>query len=105
VEDICWLKTNNTDHELCHQPLGVEDICWLKTNSSNPSGVQSDPTGTVLQTTTEHCLMGKCVEGVQERDTHGHLIHCNVDIDLIVAEEPQTYGSTRKPDEIFKVRP
>ena len=36
------------------------------------------------------------------RSTDGHIIHANIDIDIIIEEEKQ-YGSTEKPEEIFKI--
>lgn len=46
----------------------------------------------------EHCLMG--IKGTVRRSTDGDFIHANVDIDLIIAEEPP-YGSKEKPVELF----
>ena len=37
-----------------------------------------------------------------KRDRDGHLIHANVDTDIIVAEE-MPYGSLDKPDEIYSI--
>ncbi|KAI8922381.1 MT-A70-domain-containing protein [Powellomyces hirtus] len=52
----------------------------------------------VLQQTKEHCLMG--IKGTVRRATDGHFIHCNVDTDVIIAEEPADH-STKKPDELY----
>lgn len=46
----------------------------------------------------EHCLMG--IKGTVRRSTDGDFIHANVDIDLIIADEPP-YGSKEKPVELF----
>lgn len=54
----------------------------------------------VLQHTKEHCLMG--IKGTVRRSTDGDFIHANVDLDIIISEEPE-YGSTDKPEEIFKI--
>lgn len=40
------------------------------------------------------------IKGTVKRSTDGDFIHANVDIDLIIAEEPE-YGSKDKPVEIF----
>ena len=34
----------------------------------------------------EHCLMG--IKGTVRRSTDGHVIHANIDTDIIIAEEP-----------------
>lgn len=54
----------------------------------------------VLQHTKEHCLMG--IKGTVRRSTDGDFIHANVDLDIIISEEAE-YGSTDKPEEIFKI--
>ena len=36
------------------------------------------------------------------RSTDSHLIHANVDLDVICSEEPP-YGSTRKPEELYEI--
>lgn len=46
----------------------------------------------------EHCLMG--IKGTVRRAQDCHVIHANVDTDIIVAEEAP-FGSTRKPEEIY----
>ena len=48
----------------------------------------------------EHCLMG--IKGTVRRATDGHIIHANVDTDVVVSEEPP-FGSTRKPDELYQL--
>ena len=48
----------------------------------------------------EHCLMG--IKGTVKRSTDGDFIHANVDIDLIIEEEPE-FGSKDKPVEIFHI--
>lgn len=42
------------------------------------------------------------IKGTVRRSTDGDFIHANVDIDLIIAEEPP-YGSLEKPEEIFHI--
>ena len=64
-----------------------EDIIWCKTNSTKPGTVRSMWDNAPLQSTTEHCLLG--LRGHPQRKTDGHLIHCNIDTDVIIAEEPE----------------
>ncbi|KAG1668004.1 N6-adenosine-methyltransferase non-catalytic subunit [Nymphon striatum] len=76
-----------------------EDICWIKTNIKNSGSHSTNlEQRAVFQRTKEHCLMG--IKGTVRRSTDGDFIHANVDIDLIIAEEP-AYGSIEKPIEIF----
>jgi mRNA m6A methyltransferase non-catalytic subunit len=42
------------------------------------------------------------IKGTVRRSTDGDFIHANVDIDLIIAEEPE-YGCLDKPVEIFHI--
>ena len=39
------------------------------------------------------------IKGSVRRRSDGHIIHANIDTDIIVTEEPP-FGSTRKPDEL-----
>ncbi|KAJ4772462.1 N6-adenosine-methyltransferase subunit METTL14 [Rhynchospora pubera] len=48
----------------------------------------------------EHCLMG--IKGTVHRSTDGHIIHANIDTDIIIAEEP-TDGSTKKPEDMYQI--
>lgn len=77
-----------------------EDICWIKTNINNPGHSKNLEPKQVFQRTKEHCLMG--IKGTVRRSTDGDFIHANVDIDLIISEEPE-YGSIEKPVEIFHI--
>ncbi|KAL1920626.1 uncharacterized protein VTP21DRAFT_1003 [Calcarisporiella thermophila] len=76
-----------------------EDIVWVKTNRSW-EGSHLMESRSVLQHTKEHCLMG--IRGTVRRSTDGHFIHCNVDTDVIISEEPY-FGSTRKPEELYHI--
>ena len=79
-----------------------EDICWIKTNSKRPGELSKnvhDPRA-LFQRTKEHCLMG--IKGTVRRSTDGDFIHANVDIDLIITEEPG-FGDVEKPEEIFHI--
>lgn len=42
------------------------------------------------------------IKGSVRRATDGHIIHTNVDTDVIVSEEPEL-GSTRKPEEMYHI--
>ena len=79
-----------------------EDICWIKTNIKNPSNPSKNTLDTkaIFQRTKEHCLMG--IKGTVRRSTDGNFIHANIDIDLIITEEPP-FGCTEKPVEIFNI--
>ena len=80
-----------------------EDICWIRTNNKNSGTGILDPRAVLtrlqfcvytwnilyiisLSRTKEHCLMG--IKGTVRRSTDGDFIHANVDIDLIIDEEP-----------------
>lgn len=77
-----------------------EDICWIKTNRKNIGHNKNLEPKAIFQRTKEHCLMG--IKGTVRRSTDGDFIHSNVDIDLIISEEPP-YGTFDKPDEIFHI--
>lgn len=77
-----------------------EDICWIKTNKKNIGHNKNLEPKAIFQRTKEHCLMG--IKGTVRRSTDSDFIHSNVDIDLIISEEPP-YGTYDKPDEIFHV--
>lgn len=40
------------------------------------------------------------IKGSVRRGTDGHVIHANIDTDVLVTEEP-SLGSTRKPDDLY----
>eukprot|EP01126_Amoeba_proteus_P034198 TRINITY_DN3394_c0_g1_i3.p1 TRINITY_DN3394_c0_g1~~TRINITY_DN3394_c0_g1_i3.p1 ORF type:complete len:303 (-),score=60.18 TRINITY_DN3394_c0_g1_i3:79-987(-) len=77
-----------------------EDIVWVKTNKINTQAnlnAARDKNSTFLRT-KEHCLMG--IRGSVRRNVDAHLIHTNIDTDVIISEEPEL-GSTRKPEELY----
>lgn len=43
------------------------------------------------------------IKGTVRRSTDGHLIHANVDTDVIVSETPAGQASTRKPEELYDI--
>ncbi|GAB2265173.1 hypothetical protein Dimus_000238 [Dionaea muscipula] len=77
-----------------------EDICWVKTNKHTATPALRHDSHTLFQHSKEHCLMG--IKGTVRRSTDGHIIHANIDTDVIIAEEPP-YGSTAKPDDIYRI--
>ncbi|KMZ63309.1 hypothetical protein ZOSMA_418G00030 [Zostera marina] len=77
-----------------------EDICWVKTNKVNAAPSLRHDSHTLFQHSKEHCLMG--IKGTVRRSTDGHIIHANIDTDIIIAEEPP-YGSTTKPEDIYRI--
>lgn len=77
-----------------------EDICWIKTNKERRGDRLRGGGGSLLQPSKEHCLMG--IRGTVRRSTDAHLIHANVDTDVIIAEEPPV-GSTEKPEELYRL--
>lgn len=42
------------------------------------------------------------IKGTVRRSQDGHIIHANIDTDIIVSEEPK-YGSDRKPEELYAI--
>ncbi|KAK1261181.1 Methyltransferase-like protein 1 [Acorus gramineus] len=80
-----------------------EDICWVKTNKrkeGNKGNMLRHDSHTLFQHSKEHCLMG--IKGTVRRSTDGHIIHANIDTDIIIAEEPP-YGSTTKPEDMYRI--
>ncbi|KAI4377799.1 hypothetical protein MLD38_015374 [Melastoma candidum] len=77
-----------------------EDICWVKTNKTTATPGLRHDAHTLFQHSKEHCLMG--IKGTVRRSTDGHIIHANIDTDVIIAEEPP-YGSTQKPEDMYRI--
>ncbi|KAH7841503.1 hypothetical protein Vadar_030761 [Vaccinium darrowii] len=77
-----------------------EDICWVKTNKTNATPGLRHDFHTLFQRSKEHCLMG--IKGTVRRGPDGHIIHANIDTDVIIAEEPP-YGSTAKPEDMYRI--
>ncbi|KAM0042654.1 putative mRNA (2'-O-methyladenosine-N(6)-)-methyltransferase [Helianthus debilis subsp. tardiflorus] len=76
-----------------------EDICWVKTNKTTATPGLRHDSHTLFQR-SKHCLMG--IKGTVRRSTDGHIIHANIDTDVIIAEEPP-YGSTAKPEDMYRI--
>ncbi|KAL1828047.1 hypothetical protein ACET3Z_006459 [Daucus carota] len=88
---------------LCLKKWGFrrcEDICWVKTNKTTATPGLRHDSRTLFQRSKEHCLMG--IKGTVRRSTDGHIIHANIDTDVIIAEEPP-YGSTAKPEDMYRI--
>ncbi|KAJ3682532.1 hypothetical protein LUZ60_015105 [Juncus effusus] len=77
-----------------------EDICWVKTNKKSAGPGLRHDSHTLFQHSKEHCLMG--IKGTVRRSTDGHIIHANIDTDIIIAEEPSD-GSTKKPEDMYRI--
>ncbi len=106
--------TENAEHGALHVEDGrrllkkwgyrrCEELCWVKTNKQGQQQQPDQPTSTtsLLVRTKEHCLMG--IKGSVRRNRDGHLIHCNVHTDLVVAEQPTDPLSTAKPEEMYTI--
>lgn len=69
-----------------------EDIVWLKSDFAGHDE-EARERGNLFADVKEHFLMG--IRGTARRSLDGHLIHCNIDSDLIVSEEFNDQGMTR----------
>ncbi|OLL24141.1 N6-adenosine-methyltransferase subunit METTL14 [Neolecta irregularis DAH-3] len=78
----------------------AEDVVWVKTTVGPDTKQMNRFNQGVFVTTKEHCLMG--IKGTVRRSSDGRLIHCNVDTDIIVADE-EPADSTKKPEEIYQI--
>ncbi len=77
-----------------------EDISWLKSNKHHQDeAIKSDETS-IFHSTVEHCLVG--MRGVVRRSSDSHIIHCNLDVDVIVSDM-FPHGSTRKPEQLYDI--
>ncbi|KAJ1981816.1 N6-adenosine-methyltransferase subunit mettl14 [Dimargaris cristalligena] len=65
-----------------------------------PEIAASPSSNAVLEPTKEHCLMG--IRGTARRSADSHFIHCNIDTDVIIADEPPL-GSSAKPNELLNI--
>lgn len=79
-----------------------EDIVWLKTNKENKQANMdaARDMSSILLRSKEHCLMG--IKGSVRRNTDAHIIHANIDTDVIISEHPE-HGSLRKPEEMYHI--
>ena len=79
------------------------EICWIKTNcgdpdpSPRPTQTPSSPAKhPPLVSVKEHCLVG--IQGSIRRGVDGHIMHANVDTDIVVAPD-----RGRKPAELYDI--
>ncbi|KAF0990788.1 hypothetical protein HZS_7775 [Henneguya salminicola] len=77
-----------------------EDICWIKTNKSQKFVLPQKEESSIFLHTKEHLLMG--IRGTIRRSCDYEFIHANVDLDVMVTEEPLP-GDLSKPEEIFYI--
>lgn len=42
------------------------------------------------------------IKGTVRRSTDGHMIHANIDTDVMISEQPP-FGSTQKPEELYSI--
>jgi mRNA m6A methyltransferase non-catalytic subunit len=89
-EDIVWIKTNRA----MDASMALQHPAMTRWNDTRQEQIG------LFQQTKEHCLMG--IKGTARRSTDSHLIHCNIDTDVIIAEEAWD-GSPRKPTEIYHI--
>ena len=76
-----------------------EDICWIKSNRESGRNHHWLP-NSVVASTSEHCLVG--IKGTVRRSYDGHVIHANVDTDVMLSEEPPQ-GAMDKPAELYSI--
>lgn len=73
-----------------------EDVIWIKTNKKSRDRKNTEGDGkSILQRVKEHCLVG--LKGDIKKASDPSFIHANIDIDVIVDEEPEP-GSLKKPE-------
>ena len=82
----------------------IEDICWVKTNKCLKERKYLNAThqrpATTLHHVKEHCLVGRRGDISRKRDSH--FVHSNLDVDVILSEEPEL-GSLQKPEELYSI--
>lgn len=78
---------------------GCRVLCQHYTCSEIPTASQLEANNDFV-CVQEHCLMG--IKGSVRRSSDGHIIHSNIDTDVIITEEPP-FGSTQKPDELYHI--
>jgi mRNA (2'-O-methyladenosine-N6-)-methyltransferase len=74
-EDIVWIKTNRH---------GQVRSLLAEFNKTTKKCFSED--GQVVQRTKCHLLVG--MKGHARRNFNEHLVHCNMDVDVFLAEEP-----------------
>lgn len=76
-----------------------EDIVWVKSNIKKIKVPPQSQEG-ILQRVKEHCLVG--YKGEAKKASDHKFIHPNIDIDVVVTEEPNI-GSLEKPPELYDI--
>ena len=106
-EDITWIKSNRVNNRNPdflpnrYLPHLLHLRCLLHFPYHTYSTRHGSPRdGSVVMPTSEHCLVG--IKGTVRRNYDGHIIHANVDTDVMVGEEPP-YGDTAKPEELYSI--
>lgn len=61
-------------------------MVWIKTNKRRKDTRQAKEDRSILQRVKEHCLVG--LKGDIKKASDPTFIHANIDIDVIVEEEP-----------------
>ena len=81
----------------------IEDICWLKTNEQTIGTPDYLPYGAlnVLKNSKEHLLVG--IRGSVQRSRDSHLMHANIDSDVVIAPQEINFGCMRKPTEVYEI--
>lgn len=83
---------------------GAQHVAFAYLRGCGGLKPQADPVRvtyhTYMTSSQEHCLMG--IRGNVKRHLDGHIIHANMDTDVIVSEEPPL-GSTEKPEELYDI--
>ena len=90
-EDVCWVKTNkkNATPGLRHDSNTLfqrSKVSYSLSNGLINSLVAGFLLNHMFPLIQEHCLMG--IKGTVRCSTDGHIIHANIDTDIIIAEEP-----------------
>lgn len=89
---VCHMKylKPSTGGEFCcsFTNLYSQQCCWMPVERYGSSMNNMNRWLWILSV-QEHCLMG--IKGTVRRSTDGHIIHANVDTDIMISEEPE-YG-------------
>lgn len=107
VEEIVWLKTNRqteieTEKKAQTSAGRVADASSSASSSAFRSASSLETRARpVLLPTKEHCLVG--ILGNLRRDRDGHIMHANIDVDVIVSEAPCDPSDESKPRETYEV--
>ena len=123
VEEIVWLKTNHDhcgngrdatdatgtadddDDNACQDERKDEDDSMdcqsERKDEATPTPEEPQKTPPPLRSTKEHCLVG--IRGDVRRDRDGHIMHANIDVDVVVCPGPAAENDRRKPSEMYEI--